>query len=100
MAGKDRLRIQEIQDKIRRVLMEQWDPIGVNDVPQAADEYDTYIGGIYGLIQRGVSELDISEHLRGLEIHQMGMVDAQGSPLMADERRAHVASSLSRLFSK
>jgi hypothetical protein len=100
MADKDRFRIQEIQTKIRRVLMDEWDPIGVNDVPEAADEYDRYIGGIYGLIQRNASERDISEHLRSLEIDEMGMVDAQGLPLLADQQRDGVASSLRRLFSK
>jgi hypothetical protein len=30
----------EIETKIRPVLMEDWDPIGVSDVPEAADEYD------------------------------------------------------------
>jgi len=100
MADKDRFRILEIQTKIRRVLMDEWDPIGVNDLPEAADEYDRYIGGIYGLIQRNASERDISAHLRSLEIDEMGMVDAQGSPLLAEQKRDGVASSLRRLFSK
>jgi hypothetical protein len=100
MARKDRFRIQTIQDEIRRVLMGQWDPIGVKEHPNAADEYDCYIGGIYGLIQRDVPEGEISEHLRRLEIDQMGMVDAQGSPLLADEKRGQVASSLKNLFLK
>ena len=36
--------------------MEEWDPIGVSDTPEAADEYDGYIGGIYELLERGASE--------------------------------------------
>jgi hypothetical protein len=62
MADKDRFEIREIQTKIRRVLMDEWDPIGVKGVPEAVDEYDRYIGGIYGLIQRDASERDISAH--------------------------------------
>ncbi len=100
MADRDRFRIEEIQTKIRRVHMDEWDPIGVNNVPEAADEYDRYIGGIYGLIQRNASERLISEHLRSLEIDEMGMVDVQGLPLLADEKRNGVASLLLRLFSK
>jgi len=38
---KDRFRIREIQNKIRRVLMNEWDPISINDLPEAADEYDS-----------------------------------------------------------
>lgn len=43
----DRGRIQEIQRQIREILMRDWDPIGVHGIPEAADEYDMYIGGIY-----------------------------------------------------
>jgi hypothetical protein len=41
VTGKDELR--EIDSAIRRILMEKWDPIGVSDEPQAADEYNSYI---------------------------------------------------------
>ncbi len=30
--------------------MEVWDPIGVNGIPEAADEYDSYIGGFYAML--------------------------------------------------
>ncbi|HTR36392.1 MAG TPA: hypothetical protein VMH80_10845 [Bryobacteraceae bacterium] len=96
----DRFRIRDIQDRIRRVLMREWDPIGVDGVAEAADEYDSYIGGIYGLISRGASAVEISAHLRKLEIDEMGMVDAQGLPFLANERRDAVASSLLKLFSE
>jgi hypothetical protein len=43
---------------------------------------------------------EISAHLRNLEIDEMGMVNAQGLPLLADEKRDEVASSLLKLFSK
>ena len=29
--------------QIRTILMEHWDPIGISDEPNAADEYDLYI---------------------------------------------------------
>ncbi len=34
--------------------MSKWDPIGVCDVREAADEYDSYIWGIYALLKRGL----------------------------------------------
>src|SRR4026208_1026680 len=30
--------------ELRRIFMEEWDPIGVRGVREAADEYDTYVG--------------------------------------------------------
>jgi hypothetical protein len=41
---------KEIQDHIRAILLADWDPIGVAEMPKAADEYDAYIGGIYRLL--------------------------------------------------
>jgi hypothetical protein len=37
---------------IRAVLMQEWDPIGVADTPEAADEYDVYISKVHGLLIR------------------------------------------------
>ena len=73
MLGKDRSR--EVKLQIRAVLMSKWDPIGVNDTPEAAGEYDSYVGGIYELLERGVSEESIRSYLRNIEIEAMGMVD-------------------------
>ena len=42
----DKERSREIRCHIRGVLMAEWDPIGVSDIPEAADEYDSYIGGV------------------------------------------------------
>jgi len=46
-------RLQQARDyhaATREVLMREWDPIGVSDIPEAADEYDSYIGEVYGLL--------------------------------------------------
>ena len=49
-SGRRRWRAAAIQDSIRKVLMVDWDPIGVRGVPQAIDEYDSYIGRIYRIL--------------------------------------------------
>jgi hypothetical protein len=59
---------REVRLQIRTVLMSKWDPIGVNEVPKAADEYDSYIGGVYELLERGASEESIRAYLRNIEI--------------------------------
>jgi hypothetical protein len=30
--------------ELRGLLMTYWDPIGVNGIPEASDEYDSYLG--------------------------------------------------------
>lgn len=62
----------EIQDRIRVVLNQQWDPIGVADAVD--DEYDGYIGAIYSLLRRSASEDAIANHLLSIEVERMGLV--------------------------
>jgi hypothetical protein len=45
--------------EIRRILMGEWDPIGVSDTPEASDEYGLYIDGVYELLERGTSDATI-----------------------------------------
>jgi hypothetical protein len=68
---------EEIQNKVRPVLMTAWDPIGVDGIPEAADEYDSYIGGIYVLLRDGASDDKIAEHLADIETKTMGLSAAE-----------------------
>ena len=72
-APRDR-RAHEIQDSIREVLIREWDPIHVQGVPEAQDEYDSYIGGVYRLLANGASESEIATHLPSVERESMGFV--------------------------
>ena len=52
-------RAREIQRSIAEVLLRNWDPIGVRNVPQAQDEYDAYVGGVYRLIASGATAREL-----------------------------------------
>jgi hypothetical protein len=93
----DKERSRDIRRHIRRILMAEWDPIGVSDIPEAADEYDSYIGGVYELLERGSSQTSIYTYLRNIEVDQMELVDASRQPLLPESKRNAVASSLARL---
>jgi hypothetical protein len=69
----DKNRSREIRREIRRVLLEEWDPIGVKDVPEAQDEYDGYLGGVYHLLADGASADSIIDHLFTIESDRMGL---------------------------
>jgi hypothetical protein len=57
---------REIQDQINRILLESWDPIGMNDVlPQ--DEYESYVGPVYRALINGADESEIIAVLTHLE---------------------------------
>jgi hypothetical protein len=95
MLDKEKSRAVRLQ--IREVLMSKWDPIRVNGVPEAADEYDSYIGGVYELLERDASKESICAHLQNIEIETMGMVNASGEPLLPDGNRSAAAASLKEL---
>lgn len=71
-------RAREIQEEIRKVLMECWDPIGVQDVPEAADEYDDYVGGVYRLLANDATAEGIAKHLWDIEVYRMGLASKPG----------------------
>ena len=58
---------------IREVLMREWDPIGVADIPEAADEYDSYIGEVYGLLVRREPLRKMIDFLWWVETEHMGL---------------------------
>ena len=90
MYDKQRIRAAKLQ--IRRVLLEEWDPIGVADEPLAQDEYDGYLGGIYDLLERGAAEEKIVNHLYFTETVNMGMRGQSQDKLL------DVAKSLKRIL--
>jgi hypothetical protein len=59
---ENRDRTRELRGELRELLME-WDPIGVAGVPEAADEYDSYLSGLMHLLHGGASEAQIRAHL-------------------------------------
>ena len=73
---------REIQAAIARVLLQEWDPIGVRDVPEAQDEYDDYVGGVYRLLTAGASPLDVATHLSTIESERMGYTQAKPTDLL------------------
>ena len=68
-----KLKFRKARSEIRRVLLEVWDPIGVRDVPQAQDEYDSYVGGIYRLLAEKAPDEKIVDYLYWVETDQMGL---------------------------
>lgn len=69
---------RQIQEEIRKVLMECWDPIGVQGIPEAADEYDSYVGGVYRLLASQATAEEIGKHLWDIEVYQMGLASKPG----------------------
>jgi len=86
MVYKERLRFA--QQQIRKILLEEWDPIGVRTEPRAQDEYDFYISGVYKLLVFGATDAVITEHLRAFEQRRISL------PGQNQEALSAVAASL------
>jgi hypothetical protein len=59
--------------RISEVLHYVWDPIGVCGEPNARDEYDSYVAGIYALLEGGASTEQIAIHLDKIAVGRMGL---------------------------
>jgi hypothetical protein len=89
-------RVRSIHGKIRDILLDDWDPIGVKDIPEAQHEYDSYIGQIYREIADHSGSYPIVQLLARVESEQMGLGErppmtlepvAQKLATLADEPR-------------
>ena len=83
------------QAHLTRLLREEWNPIGSDDVP--ASEYDSYATRLGGLLREGVSEEQVATFLADARTGAMGLPadpDADGRVAAAlhawylDARRA------------
>lgn len=53
--------------------MKEWDPIGVDGIPEAADEYDRYAGEVGEMLRQGVDAPSVAEHLRRVREEYIGL---------------------------
>jgi hypothetical protein len=88
--GKNKYQSREDRARVREVLMREWDPIGVADIPEAADEYDGYVGAVYVmLMDQRASKEQIASYLFDVAANHMGL----SAPTYA-ERSDNAASVL------
>jgi len=73
MADSKTARAAEIQEAIRSVLLHDWDPIGVDRVAEAQDEYDSYVGAVYRLLFSDASDEALTDFLYKTETETMGL---------------------------
>ena len=60
-------------EKVREVLIADWDPVGIQDVPNARDEYDQYVNSVTNMMGAGNSAAAIAKHLLDIEVNVMGL---------------------------
>ena len=66
---------KNIISSVRFILVHDWDPIGIGDNPNLADEYDNYIGSIITLLRQNTPVETLASFLEKIEKTKMGTRD-------------------------
>jgi len=80
-------RLNHLTNAAREILLVDWDPIGIRDIPQAADEYDEYVPRIAKMLSDGTSVAELSRHLLEIETDALGL---KGDPARAQQVAARL----------
>jgi hypothetical protein len=79
-------RARILHKKIKDVLLQDWDPIGVQAIPEAQDEYDSYVSTIYAMMISRKPINEVFEYLLWIETEHMGLtVDRQRTQAIAEK---------------
>ena len=70
-----------LANQIRQIFVQDWDPVGIKNVPEAQDEYDQYLANITRMVQSQASQSHVAAALLQAEVN-MGLV--------ANENRANL----------
>jgi hypothetical protein len=91
----DKYESRRIRNEIRHVLLTVWDPIGVADVPECADEYDCCLGGVYQLLTQNGSDDQLAEYLWKQANEHMGLGCSKEAmkPTVQALRQIHLTKS-------
>ena len=65
-------------EEIKRIFLQEWDPIGVAGIPEAVDEYDAYAFQVFTSLHSGATPASIREYLDWLESEHMGLSVSSG----------------------
>jgi hypothetical protein len=64
---------EEFEAAVKTMLLQDWDPIGVGDIPEAQDEYDVYVLEVCKMLRAGRG-VDLYSYLIWVEKERMGLV--------------------------
>jgi hypothetical protein len=59
--------------RVRSILLTDWDPIGIRDVSGAGDEYDAYVVPIAKRLMAGDRPSEVAKYLLETEVGSLGL---------------------------
>jgi len=76
-------------ERVRSVLLSDWDPAGIGSNANLRDEYDEFIPRVVAAIKRGADTSELTALLRAFEAEMRAPID--------DQARGRVAEALASL---
>ena len=64
---------ENLTNAISAILLTMWDPIGIADVPVAADEYDRYVAPLIRRLRAGASSRELAAILLRIETEEFDL---------------------------
>jgi hypothetical protein len=61
------MEMDRLREEVGSILAVDWDPIGIQDVPEARGEYDQYVPAITGKLIAGASVSELAASLLNIE---------------------------------
>ena len=69
LSEKDKALLKAVDEVLHYV----WGPIQIASIPQARDEYQSYVPQVFSLLQADESVSGISAHLQAIAVDRMGL---------------------------
>jgi len=63
----------EFYKRCDEILHYVWDPIGVQDIPEARDEYHGYLPQVFKLVKADADQIKIAEYLDRTQKNDIGL---------------------------
>lgn len=60
-------------EEVKNILMNDWDPIGVKNNPNAKAEYDQYALRIVGMLYNGTTQDSLTDYLESIVTEDLGL---------------------------
>lgn len=88
---------KRVVNEIDNLLLKKWDPIGIQNIPEAKDEYSQYAIDLYKIIQSSGSCESLFEYLWEVETQNMGL---KGNKARTKEFAEFVFYEIQKLINK
>lgn len=78
---------------VESILLKDWDPIGIQALTEAADEYNRYAPIVCDMIKNNKSATEIYQYLNSVEIERMGLSGSSPNTAVVSRKLAKLGNS-------